>query len=117
MGHTVNFDVTNICNKDVSTLCLASGLGDLTCVGGALLMVFRARWIFGGGLTTGEVPSEEDEEEEELEDGRDLLAKVEELMVAVLGDGDEEQKEADDDAVRFFAALPTREQTRHGKTS
>lgn len=67
------------------------GLGDLTCVGGALLIVFLARWIFGGGLTTGEEPSDEDEEDEELEGGRVLLAKVEELMLAVLGDGDGEQ--------------------------
>lgn len=57
-----------------------------------MFIVFRARWIFGGGLTTGEVPSDEDdEEEEELEGGSVLLAKADELMVAVLGDGDEEQ--------------------------
>ena len=46
-------------------------------------------------MTTGRVLTEEDEDEEEEEDelkgGRVLLPRAEELMLAVLGDGDEEQ--------------------------
>lgn len=100
----------------------------LTCPGGGLFMVLRARWILvGAGETEGDEEAvAEDEEEDEEEDGEGeteeegagarttlLLPGPETLIFARPGDnvedveGEEEYGEEDTDE-RDFAACPVK---------